>query len=363
MSNPPPLNLALYEPADGSEPIEVVIDEEEVWASQKAMADIFDTDQSGIARHLSSIFASEELEEKLVMQKMHNKSSGKKISFYNLDAIISVGYKVNSKKATAFRQWANGIIKQYIRDGYVINEAALRGDPAKLNKLAAEIRRLRASEQNVFASVRECFKISASDYEPSSQEVRSFYALLQDKFHHAITRMTASALIMERADSEGENMGLVSFEDIFPKKAEATTGKNYLAEDELYRMHLLSEQFLIFAESSALMGKKLTMQQLHKKLDDLLKLNGFPVFGGHTDYIKDEANEHASREYARFIEIKKLQMLGVDVDFIDYDSGEYSEYQPEMDKISIRKLRGHFREKETLAIENHVDDTSPKKLN
>ncbi|PSJ16906.1 RhuM family protein [Nitrosomonas supralitoralis] len=136
---------------------------------------------------------------------------------------------------------------------------------------------------------------------------------LQNKFHHAITKMTASQLLLDRANAEIENMDLISLKNLIPTKSEAQTGKNYLTEDEIYRMYLLSEQFLLFAESSALMGKHLTMKQLHNQLDILLELNGYPVFVGYRDYIKDEAMKHAESEYKTFIELKKLEMLGLDV--------------------------------------------------
>ena len=186
---------------------DVVIKDESIWATQKAIAEIFSTERSVITKHLSNIFSEGELDPNSNMQKMHFAVSTKPVNVYSLDAIISVGYRVNSKKATQFRIWATGILKQYIKDGFVLNESLLKSDPGKLNLLAAKIRELRASEKNVYASVRECFKIAASDYEPSSQEVKSFYSLLQDKFHHAITRMTASKLVLDRAGHEYENMG------------------------------------------------------------------------------------------------------------------------------------------------------------
>lgn len=270
---------------------------------------------------------------------MQSANSTKPVQYYSLDAIISVGYRVNSIKATKFRIWATSIIKQYIQDGYAINEELLRGDPAKLNKLAVKIRELRANEKNIYASVRECFKLSASDYEPSSKEVRKFYSLLQDKFHHAITKMTSSKLIIDRANHEDKNMGLQTLKGSIPTKAEAKTGKNYLEASEIYRMHLLSEQFLLFAESTALMGKKMTMTSLHNQLDNLLKLNGYPVFDGYTDFLRDEAMLHAEREYEEYIEIKKLEHIGINVDIELFHLGEYEEYKEQTKNISIIELK------------------------
>ncbi|MGE6361844.1 RhuM family protein [Psychrobacter glacincola] len=334
-------------PISEDESVDLSFIDDTIWITQKGMARLFDVDVRTINEHLKNIFDTEELGELAtirkfrIVQKEGNREVERDVSHYNLDAIIALGYRVNSKKATQFRKWATQVLHTYIQDGYVVNEALLRDDPEKLNKLAAKIRELRANEKNVFAQVRECFKISASDYEPSSQEVRSFYALLQDKFHHAITLMTSSKLIMDRAGYKEDNMGLVSFKELFPSKQEAKVGKNYLTKDELYRMYLLSEQFLLFAESAALMRKNLTMKDLQKYLDDLLKFNGYPVFNDYKDYIKDHAMEHAEREHARFVDIKKLEMLGIEVDILEFDSGNYEEYRDQIDAISIQKLRKH----------------------
>lgn len=337
-------NLLPYKISE-DENVDLSFIDDTIWTTQKEMARLFDVDVRTINEHLKNIFNTEELSEEAVIRKFRITASDGKMydtNHYSLDAIISVGYRVSSSKATQFRQWATQVLQTYIRDGYVVNEELLRDDPKKLNELAAKIRQLRAGEQNVFAQVRECFKISASDYEPTSQEVRSFYALLQDKFHHAITSMTSSKLIMDRAGFSDNNMGLVSFKSLLPTKQEAKIGKNYLTENELYRMYLLSEQFLLFAESSALMGKKLTMQDLHQQLDRVLDLNGYPVFDGYKDYLKNSAMDHAEREHKRFIDIKKLEMLGIKVDILDYDSGVYEQYRTQMDEISIHKLKKHY---------------------
>lgn len=154
--------------------------------------------------------------------------------------------------------------------------------------------------------------------------------------------MTSSKLIMDRANYKENNMGVVSFKDLCPSRTEARTGKNYLTENELYRMYLLSEQFLLFAESSALMNKNLTMKDLHEQLDKILEVNGYPVFSGYTDYIKDTAMRHAEVEYNRFRDIKKLEMLGIDVDIVEYELGAYKDYQSEIDAITTQQLNKHF---------------------
>lgn len=297
-----------------------------IWATQADMGAMFGVDVSVISRHLRNIFNEGELAEELHLQKMQ--ISGvhpRAVSFYSLDVIISVGYRVNSKRATAFRQWATRTLRTYLEHGYVINEKLLRDSPEKLNQLAASVRALRSSEKQIYSKVRECFKISASDYDPQAQEVKTFYALLQDKFHHAVTGVTSSKLIMDRADYKRENMGLQSMKGEKPTAEEAQTGKNYLKEEELYRLHLLSEQFLLYAESTALSGKKMTMQSLHAQLDRLLELNDYPLFDGYKDFIKDEAIRHAKRELALYRKRCALEARGIKYNEELLEEGEYDD--------------------------------------
>lgn len=289
---------------------------QEIWATTRDIAQLYDVDETTIIKHIANIFNDDELDESAtteefaVVRNEGLRSVRRIINHYNMDVIISVGYRVNAKSAIAFRQWATQTLKTYLEQGFVINEKALRDSPEKVNELAAQVRAIRSEEKQVYAKVRDCFKISSSDYDSKSPEVRSFYALLQDKFHHAITGMTSSKLILDRADHLEENMGVYSMNGTFPTKAEVIAGKNYLKPDELYRLHLLSEQFLLFAESTALSGKKMTMKSLHQQLDRLLTLNDYQVFSGYTDYIKDEALEHARMEFELYKRRKHIESKG-----------------------------------------------------
>jgi hypothetical protein len=324
--------------SSNGEDIEVVIKGESVWANLKSISDIFSTDMANISTHLNSIFDDGELSRTDNLQEFQGSSLAEKEQYCSLDAIISVGYRINSKKATQFRIWATRTLSQYIKDGFIINEELLRSDPKKLNALAAKIRELRANEKNIYEAVRECFRLAASDYEASSNEVRRFYILLQEKFHHAITKMTSSKLILDRANFEEENMGLQSFKGVIPTKRETETGKNYLSEIEMYRMHLLSEQFLLYAESTSLSGKNMTMNGLHEQLDNLLLLNDYPVFDGHKDFLKERAMDHANREFNNYLEIKKLEHIGVNVDLDMFYLGEYEEYKEQTSQVSRQQL-------------------------
>lgn len=322
---PLPLSIVAYD-VEGSPAIRFGFDADRqgLWATQADMAALYGVDVSQISRHIRNIFAEGELPEDGNLRKTQI-TSFKPTGAYSFDVIISVGYRVNSKVATKFRQWATQIIKTYLDQGYVINEKQLRESPEKLNKLAAEIRALRAAEKQVYAKVRDCFKLSSSDYDPSSKQVRSFYALLQDKFYHAVTGLTSSKLILDKANHRDDNMGLQTMDGKHPNLTDAQTGKNYLRSEELYRLHLLSEQFLLYAESTALAGRKMTMLSLHAQLDRLLTLNDYPVFEGYRDFIKNEAMSHARIELGLYKKRKKIEAMGVDYDEEALAVGEYDE--------------------------------------
>lgn len=306
--------------------------DQSMWVTAKEISTLFGSSYSNIKRHISNIYKDEELDKNSTIAKfaiVQNEGGREvlrsEVEHYNLDMILSVGYRVNAKRAVAFRKWATRTLRAFIEQGYVINEKALRESPEKLNQLAAKVRALRSEEKQVYAKVRECFKLCSSDYNPSSNEVRSFYALLQDKFHHAITGMTSSKLILDRANHRADDMGLLAIRGDFPTKQEVNTGKNYLSSEELYRLHILSEQFLLYAESTALAKKEMTMSSLHSQLDRLLVLNDYPVFDGYTDYLKDEAVRHAALELGLYKKRKKIESLGVEYNEESLAAGEYDE--------------------------------------
>ncbi|ATR83037.1 hypothetical protein CS390_10990 [Pseudomonas sp. HLS-6] len=307
-------------------------EEQSIWATYQNIADLFGVDVSVAKKHVKNVYVDEELEKiatsakfALVQIEGGRPVQREGVLHFNLDMIISVGYRVNAKRAVRFRQWATKTLKAFIEQGYVINEKALRESPEKLNQLAAAVRALRSEEKQVYAKVRECFKICSSDYDPGSKQVRSFYALLQDKFHHAVTGMTSSKLILDRADHHAEGMGVQTMRGDFPTLDEAKTGKNYLRSDELYRLHILSEQFMLFAEGTALAKREMTMDSLHKQLDRLLVLNDYPVFSGYEDFIKEEAVNHAKQELGLYKKRKKIEALGYAYDEEALAAGEYDE--------------------------------------
>lgn len=280
---------------------------ETVWATQNQMADLFDKDRDTIGKHIAKIYSEGELEREAttanfaVVRLEGGRSVSREIEHFNLDVILSVGYRVSSVKATEFRKWATKTLRSYITDGFALNESRLRHDPTALKDLAAKVRALRSEEKNIYEAVRDCFKEASIDYDPSSQHVRTFYATLQDKFLFAITGKTASQIILSRADGAKHNMGVKSCKGDLPKKAEAKVGKNYLDLEEIYILHILCEQFLLYAESKAIRGQSMRMADMAAKLDQLLETNEYAVFPGYRDYLKARAMDHAEIEWSRLM--------------------------------------------------------------
>lgn len=316
----------------GDSLVDVRVDKntQEVWVSERQIATLFDVTSQAISQHISNIYQDGELDKGattkslLVVQNEGNRSVSRTITHYNIDIINFIGFRVSAKRAVEFRQWASEIIKSYLRDGFVINEKALRGSPEKVNELAAKIRALRSEEIHVYDRVKICFKESASDYDKDSQEVRTFYSRMQDKFHYAITGMVGAKLVLDRANYEDDNMGLNTFKGTSPTLAEAKVGKNYLKENELYRMHLLSEQFLLHAETTTLQGKKMTMKSLNEHIDRLLIFNEYALLTEYPEgYIKDKAIEHATNQYNLFKKKKAIENAGYIYDQELMALGEY----------------------------------------
>ena len=281
---------------------------ETVWATQSQIAALFGVTAKTVSEHLRNIFREGELDESAVVRKFRTTAEDGKNYIhlhYNLDAVLSVGYRVSSKKATAFRRWATQTLRDYIVQGFALNEARLKDDPAALHELAAKVRALRADEQNVYGAVRDVFAFGSIDYDPKSQAAQSFFARLQDKFTYAITGQESSEVLLERANHLLVNMGLTSFTGKSPQMRDVTVAKNYMSEDELYALHILCEQFLLFVESRAIRGNHLTMAEMLTKFDELLKVQGHPVFTSYKKYIAQKAKNHAVRE----LELYRDRML------------------------------------------------------
>lgn len=297
--------LVRFSTADRSIDFNIDATDETVWATQQQISDLFDIDKSGVSIHLKNIIDSNELDEGSVVVNFATTALDGKVysvRHYNLDAILAVGFRVNSRRASEFRRWVAKIFRSYVTKGYALNEERLRNDPAAADELAAKLREIRASEKSVFATVRDFFALASTDYDPKARACGMFYAVLQDKFHFAATGQIACELILSRADHRQANMGLQTFRGAHPKVDETKIGKNYLDQNELLVLHLISEQFLLYVQSKVIRNQKMTMGKLAQKLDELLRVNEYAVFPGYKGKkLRTQADRHAIAEYARYL--------------------------------------------------------------
>lgn len=291
----------IYEGGTGQ--VELRFDEERetIWATQAQMEELFVVGQSVISEQIGNIFQDGELDEISNMQKMDIAGSTKPVTTYTLDVILSVGYRVNSVAATKFRRWATQKLSEFVREGAVVDEHKLSENPELARRLASKIRHIRVSERHVYSKVRDVFKQSASDYDSAAPTARQFFSMAQDKFYYAITQKTAAEIILERAHPLKHNMGLMTVQGENPTVAEAMVGKNYLTPDELHGLENISEQFLLYAESKAFRGQKMTMEELTHKLNALLEVNDYPVLYEYKSFLRQKADAHATNMHAQYL--------------------------------------------------------------
>lgn len=293
--------------------VSVFFREETFWMTQKAMAELFDCSTDNISLHLKNIFREEELDEKStteffsVVQKEGNRNVSRNVKCYNLDAIIAVGYRVNSKKATRFRQWATKTLKEYIIKGFVLNDDMLKnGKPFGkdyFDELLERIREIRASERRAYQKITDVFEQCSYDYDKNSETTKAFYAFVQNKLHFAITGKTAAELIYERADSEKPSMGLTTWKDAPDGKIlkrDIGIAKNYLNEKELTRLNRLVTMFIDYAELMAEDGVLMSMQDWVDQTNQFLVNNRRKVLSGKGKISHEAALEKAEKEYEAF---------------------------------------------------------------
>lgn len=293
--------------------VSVFFHEETFWLTQKAMAELFDCSTDNISLHLKNIFREKELDEKStteffsVVQKEGNRSVTRNVKCYNLDAIIAVGYRVNSKKATRFRQWATKTLKEYIIKGFVLNDDMLKnGKPFGkdyFDELLERIREIRASERRAYQKITDVFEQCSYDYDKNSETTKAFYAFVQNKLHFAITGKTAAELIYERADSEKPSMGLTTWKDSPDGKIlkrDIGIAKNYLNEKELTRLNRLVTMFIDYAELMAEDGVLMSMQDWVDQTNQFLTNNRRKVLSGKGKVSHEAALKKAEKEYEAF---------------------------------------------------------------
>jgi hypothetical protein len=275
--------------------------------TQDELATLYGKDRSVITKHIQNIFEEGELEREGNVQKMHITPDGRPTNVYSLDVALSVGYRVSSAKATKFRQWSTSVLRSYVERGFVLDADRMARDPEVYRELAHAIRQIRTSERNMYDKVKDVFKFASSDYDKNSKITKSFYAMVQDKFHYAVTQKTAAQILMERADASKPNMGLSNTERAVavPSFGHAKVAKNYLDENELHALENLCEQWLLFAESKAFRDQKMTMEELSFKLNTLLTVNDYPVLYEYPDTSsRTRADQHVKQQIAKY---KSLQ--------------------------------------------------------
>lgn len=310
MNSPIENKIILYQTQEGNQTVSVLYKDDTFWLTQKAMAELFGVDRTSIAKHLKNIFDSEELIQHMVCEKnSHTASDGNVYTsqFYNLDAIIAVGYRVNSKEATQFRIWATKTLREYIIKGFVLNDDLLKNGRAfgkdYFDELLERIREIRASERRFYQKITDIFMQCSIDYDKDSEITHIFYKTVQNKFHWAITGHTAPEIIHGRSDAKRPHMGLTTWKNAPQGKilrSDVTVAKNYLSEDELKKLNRLVNMYLDFAENQAERQIPMTMQDWADKLDDFLRFNEYHVLGNAGTISKVNADKRALSEYEKF---------------------------------------------------------------
>lgn len=312
--------IIIYQTEAGQTKIEVRLENETVWLTQKLLADLFQTSKQNIGQHLKNIFDDRELDEDSVVKKFFTTAEdGKKYrtSFYNLDAIISVGYRVQSHVATRFRQWATKHIREYIVKGFVLDDERLKNPDLPFDyfdELLRRIQDIRTSEKRFYQKITDIYATSV-DYDPTLETSITFFKTVQNKLHWAITGQTAAEIIKNRADVSKPNMGATNFRGTKLRKQDVTIAKNYLDEDELSALNNLVEQYLVFAEGQAMRRVPMNMQDWIKKLDGFLSLNDREVLT-HAGKISHKlAKQIAEQAYDQFNQMRIEQSDKQDGDF------------------------------------------------
>ena len=306
-------NILLYETEEGNVNVDVILKDETIWLTQKSMAEVFDCSSDNVSLHLKNIFEDNELDknsttEKIsVVRKEGNRNVNRELEFYNLDAIIAVGYRVNSKKATKFRIWATKILKDYMIKGFVIDTEKMKNGPKfgkdYYDELLQTIKEIRLSERRQYQKITDLFEATSIDYNKESDEAYTFFKIVQNKLHYAITGKTAAELIYERVDSEKIHMGLTTWKnspDGKIMKYDISIAKNYLNEEELKKLERLTISFLDYAEDMAEEHPVMTMTDWIKETDELLKFRNKNVLSDSGKVSHKKALEKAENEYEKF---------------------------------------------------------------
>jgi hypothetical protein len=315
-------NFLIYQSDDRTTRIDVRLEDETVWLNQGQMAELFQVSKQNISTHVKNVFGERELVESSVVKDYLTTApdgKGYQTRFYNLDVIISVGYRVKSHRGTQFRIWATKRLKEYVVKGFSLDDERLKNGGARsdyFDELLRRVREIRTSEKNFTRKITDVYATSI-DYDPHSQTTEVFFATVQNKFHWAIHRHTAAELIAERANAERPNMGLTCWDGEKIRKSDVSIAKNYLTADELESLNLLVDQYLSFAEFQAKQRKPMHMADWARKLDEFLKLNERDILTTVGRISKQLGKQIAEREFDRFW--ARQQVIEQNSDVSDFD--------------------------------------------
>ena len=327
MEHPDKGQIILYQTQDGDSKIEVTLANETVWLSADQMAELFQRNKSTISRHIKNVFEEGELNKEVVVAKFatttqHGAIEGKNqtrlVDFYNLDMIISIGYRVKSYRGVQFRIWATQVLKEYLIKGFALNDELLKnaGKGNYFDELLSRIRDIRSSEKIFYRKVLEIYALSI-DYDPRTEATKQFFATVQNKMHFSVHGHTAAEVIYHRADAEKDFMGLTTWTGMLPKKTDAEYAKNYLTEDEIDTLNRIVNLFLDFAELQAKNHTPMYMKDWIQKLDGFLKLSGKELLTHAGTISAEVAKLKADAEYDKF-KARSLERLSpVEIHFIE----------------------------------------------
>lgn len=317
------LQFLVYRSADEDVSVNAIIKDETVWLTQKGMAELFGVQTPAISKHLKNIFEEGELSESVVISKMERttihgampeKTQTKETNYYNLDAIISVGYRVNSRRATNFRIWATGILKEYMTKGFAMDDERLKQSKTAFGKdyfkeLLERVRSIRASERRMWQQITDIFAECSIDYDRDSEVTQEFYAMVQNKFHYAITGQTAAEIVFSKADHQKENMGLTTWKNA-PQgrilKSDVSVAKNYLSEQEIKRLERTVTGYFDYIEDLIERENTFTMEQFSASINEFLTFRKYKILPDKGKISKQMALDKASTEYDEFNKTQKI---------------------------------------------------------
>lgn len=316
-------NFLVYQTAEENVSVNAFVKDETIWLTQKAMAELFDVDKSSISRHLKNIFNDGELDEKVVVAKIatttqhgaiKGKTQSKETQFYNLDAIISVGYRVNSKRATSFRIWATGVLKEYMIKGFAMDDERLKQGKTAFGKdyfreLLERVRSIRASERRIWQQITDIFAECSIDYDKNAQITHDFYAMVQNKFHFAITGQTAAEIVYTSADRTKENMGLTTWKkapDGRILKSDVVVAKNYLKEKQIRQLERAVTGYFDYIEDLIERENTFTMEEFAASVNEFLAFRRYDILRDKGKISGRTAKEKASAEYEEFNKTQKI---------------------------------------------------------